>query len=241
MSVGRRPLAPPWIRELALFVGVAIVATLYAWKPGHQSRELLGAVVAVMAVLVALLAPRFCTWLVALSVPLIPWGFLHGSAQYPPDLTAVLACLFALALAFSLRRPRPPVSVTIIDALALAVWLLMSASFVLGHQSFRLWEGDSVLWLGPYAWGRLLGVSSDSRRTIAKCLVIGGVILAPLIWLESATGTNVFTHIDHGASANFANSALELRGGAHRVSSSFLHPIALAMFLATATILGAGL
>jgi hypothetical protein len=131
--------------------------------------------------------------------------------------------------------------VTCIDCLVVAMAMLMLGAVLTGQQTFDSWLQHMILWIGPYFCTRLMAVSASNRQLIAKTLVASGALLTPFIFFEFVTSTNLFSHLNRGHSANFANSALQLRSGGHRVSSSFTQPIALAMFLAVAVMLGIAL
>lgn len=230
---------------------LVIVLPVFAGYMVTASQPALAAAVGISggvgAVIVAARRPVAVFRLGVAAMVLLPPYSIKLPTGPPHPAVAVFA---ALGIGLALRGRRGPHSarqgLSLMDAAVIVLFAAMLANVVHGDRSRHDIEPLAIGWGIPYLTARTLVASRIlSVRDFLKTWVVAATALIPFACLEAATGVNVFHHIAYHANSGTPWYVLPSNGaarfGIHRVVASMGHPIAFAMFMASAGLMSTAL
>ncbi len=166
-------------------------------------------------------------------VPVYASPLLHN---FTPNISALL--LWLTALAEVLRQGGWPRALRA-NPIDIAVGLFFATMLIPVFASVRSVNDIGTplfLWVGPYLAARLVLSSEERVYSLLKLLAVVATVSIPLILWEAASGSNPFTHLDINSQESIWAHP-QVRLGATRVAGAFGHPLALSMFLVTASLI----
>lgn len=231
----------------ATAVGSALVAALSGIVLGTvvAARSiallaLVALVIAVLGIVIAFRSPATAFLGLVLVIALIPTyaGPAIGPLLFVPGAAGAWVVAGALAWRNALRDGRI-LRANAVDFAAGAFALLMAVSIAFSAQvDLHEYAHVMFLWAGPYLAARLL--LAEVRRPahlVAVSFALATVILTPIAVAEYLGASNPFHVLDFNGT-EFAVWANQLsRFGQTRATTSFGHPIAFSMFVATSGVL----
>jgi hypothetical protein len=126
---------------------------------------------------------------------------------------------------------------TSIDAAVLGFFAIMTLPVAVGVRSFDDYLYACFLWAGPYLAGRLVLTHIRLLVRFVKLIAGAALLTLPFVLYEYLSGSNLFLAL------NFNPKEAELwtqpvtRLGENRVAGAMGHPLALSMFLASASLI----
>jgi hypothetical protein len=151
--------------------------------------------------------------------------------------TALALLLLAAVLVVARHEGRTARALTLIDVAVLAFAASLALSVAFSARSPGELLRMALLWFAPYLAARLASARHGAGEALPRALAFAALALLPLVVAESLTGSTPFWHLAVGGH----DAAVWLPGlsrfGDHRAEAAFGHPIALGMFLATASLL----
>ena len=141
------------------------------------------------------------------------------------NITALIAVTLIAMLAWSASG----LHWSFVDSLVLILAVAVALAVVIGGSDPAHAQEFVLMWMLPYAWGRLI-LARVSREFLAACIAIAAAIAAVLAIAEFLTGDNIFLSIP-GASSSVWGGQRQ-RAGLIRVEGAFGHSIALGGSLA---------
>lgn len=189
-----------------------------------------------VALLVALLRPPLMATIAWLAIALIP---VYAAPRMGP-ITVFAAVggfwLVALGSAAALRARGGVLRPSSID-IAMGLFMLSAAlSSFIGARLPAEFVSVAFVWLGCYLGMRLLFACDLDPAWLIKRFLLAGAVVLPFVAYEAMTGTNVFFGLVINAAEGDLWATAQDRLGSQRVEASFGHAIALAMFLASASV-----
>ncbi len=226
--------------ESAVVSGLAILS---AFAISHDSRfglAVLGALLAVGVGVLAIARPRATFLLAIWMLVFIPY---YAAPTKGPLLLLPCAVVFwivALAKAFGDVASGRRIVLSLLDAAVLALIAAMSLSVFFGHRTFHALAAELFLWVGAYLAGRLVVRDDETLAWFARTVVLSALALTPFVLVEATTGLNPFHRLHFNAAEASVWLPTLVRFNDLRAEASFGHPIALSIFLASASILSLG-
>jgi hypothetical protein len=155
------------------------------------------------------------------------------------DLNPTALGFWLIVIAECLRRRERgrTLRLTVLDA---AVLIFAGSLFVSVLASVHTIHDDTTpvfLWLGPYLAARLVLSSAERLFQFLKLIAVLGVFTAPIVALEYLSGSNFFTSLSINPVQAASWAVPQIRLGTLRVAGAFGHPLALAMFLVSASLI----
>ena len=92
------------------------------------------------------------------------------------------------------------------------------------------------MWVGPYFAARLILSSVSRLYGFIRLIALMAIISVPFVLWEAATGSNLFTHLAFNPQESRAWAHPQVRLGHTRAAGAFGHPLALSMFLVSASL-----
>ena len=144
---------------------------------------------------------------------------------------SVLACL----------SRRESMTLSGLDVLVALLLLAMGLSAAVHERKFIEFFDNVLQWGVPYLAARISVGRVISATTFARIFAISGLVLVPFVALEALTGQNLFARFSDNPAESLIWGLPLYRGSILRAQASFGQPIALSMFLGSATAFAAAL
>lgn len=140
---------------------------------------------------------------------------------------SITAGVTAVALVTSWRRLAlsPP------DVLVALFLVLLTVLTGLRMTSFATFTTVALVWILPYAWGRLIA-QRVTREHVSEIIGVTAVLAAMMAIVEVMTSSNLFVGLPTLQGSGAAWTDLQYRGGNLRAEGAFGHSIALGSALA---------
>jgi hypothetical protein len=231
--------AAPRINTSLQFAAIALLAVCIGAAVGRDPRYsvlLLGLAAAGGAVAWAIVrpAPAFAVMLATLAfVPVYASPLVHN---FTVELTAFGLWLIVVAEGLKrLGRPRT-LRFTFVDG---AVAVFVAALAVPVFASVRTPKDFATplfLWLGPYLAARLTLGSTQRLFGFLRMIAVLAIFTVPFVLWEYLSGSNPFTRLSINPVEASVWAHPQTRFGQTRPSAAFGHPLALSMFLVSASL-----
>ncbi|MDQ3849457.1 MAG: hypothetical protein M3296_02415 [Actinomycetota bacterium] len=173
----------------------------------------------------------------AMAVGVLALAFVPSYAVPRFDSPSVILTVIAAGLAVRVALGSSSLRPTRLDAAVALFLVVLAAPVAFGVRTPKEYVAQLLIWIGPYAAGRLFVTGRANALFLIRGLAASAVLLVPVIVFERLTGTNPFTTLTLNPGEAATWTQLLTRLGVHRVAGSFGHPIALAMFLSAVALI----
>lgn len=207
-----------------------------AWG-GRVEFLVVGGTLALLATAAAAGCPRIAFGMGFIAMVLFPYTAARGVGPVLLDPATILFWLFASGVFVKALRDGHAWTLTLIDWCVLLFFLSLTISVFAEIREPNEYLRTVFIWGGPFLAGRLLASAAVTPQALYRHFAIGGLLLTPFIVIEAGTGFNMFTSLLPSATVSDVYGEALQRLGGNRAQASFGHPIALAMFLSTGSIL----
>ncbi len=183
--------------------------------------------------------PKDAVIALALSLAIFPVYLVPDIQALSPQPTMILAFVLALVLLgrYDLGR------FTAIDGAFVAFSICIVAASLLGPPKLLSTASDLLLWVAPYAAGRVICVMPRGVEFLAIGCALAGLVAIPSVLYEAVTHVNPFFGLANSGS-RFTDlwARHDFRGmSTFRTEGPFGHPLTLAFVMSTSAVFAVAL